>query len=185
MGKLKAMSGKLILCACELAVGIVLLTEPESFTKLVVTAASILFCILGAFSAVNYFRTDPEEAAMSQQLIHGLVALCLGVLLVYKADWIVNSFMPVTLFYGVAALLTGIVKLQWTVDMLRLRRGMWQTTAVASALSLILAAIVFASPFRVRDTLWTFTAIALIVLGVVDGVSAVLSQMDRSASKEG
>ncbi len=180
MEKLKHMSGKLILCVCEVAVGIVLLTAPESFTKLVVTAAGILFCVLGVLAVISYFGADPEEAALSRQLTRGLISLCVGVFLIYKAGWIVRSFMPITLFYGIASLLTGIVKLQWTVDMIRLHRGMWQTTAVAAVLSIVIAIVVFASPFRVRNTLWTFTAIALIITGVVDGASALMSQRDRS-----
>ncbi len=176
MEKFKNILGKLILCACEIAVGVVLFTNPEGFTKLVVTGVGILFCVLGALGAIQYFGEDPEEAALSQQLTKGLIALSLGIFLVFKADWIVRSFMPITVFYGIAALLTGIVKLQWTVDMIRLKRGMWQTTALAAVLSIIIAVVVFVSPFRIRQTLWTFTAIALILTGVVDGVSAILSQ---------
>ncbi len=178
MDKFKKILGKLVLCACEVAVGVVLLTNPEGFTKLTVTALGILFCVLGALSAIRYFSEDPEEAALSQELTRGLIALSLGIFLVYKSDWIVRSFMPITVFYGIAALLTGIMKLQWTVDMIRLHRGMWQTTGVAAVLSIAIAIVVFVSPFRVRDTLWTFTAIALIITGVVDGVSALLSQRE-------
>ena len=171
MDKFKKILGKLVLCACEVAVGVVLLTNPEGFTKLTVTALGILFCVLGALSAIRYFSEDPEEAALSQELTRGLIALSLGIFLVYKSDWIVRSFMPITVFYGIA-------ELQWTVDMIRLHRGMWQTTGVAAVLSIAIAIVVFVSPFRVRDTLWTFTAIALIITGVVDGVSALLSQRE-------
>lgn len=180
MDKLKNISGKLVLCICEVAVGIVLLTEPESFTRIVVTAVGVLFTILGVLSTINYFREDPEEAALGQPLTRGLVALSLGVFLICKAEWIVRSFMPITILYGIAALLTGIIKLQWTVDMIRLRRGSWLTTGIAAVMSIIVAVVVFANPFSVRRTLWTFTAIAFIAIGVVDGVSAFLSQQDRT-----
>lgn len=178
MEKFKKIIGKLILCLCEVAVGIVLFINPEGFTKMIVIGVGILFCVLGVLNAITYFSTEPEEAALSQQLTKGLISLAVGIFLVYKADWIVRSFMPITVFYGIAALLTGILKLQWTVDMIRLKRGMWQTTGIAAVLSIILAIVIFASPFKVRQTLWTFTAIALILTGVVDGVSAILSQRE-------
>ena len=181
MEKLKRMSGKLIVCVCEIAVGVLLLTDPEAFTEMIIRGVGILLCIIGALAAIKYFRTDPEEAALSQELTRGLVALSLGVMFIYKADWIIRSFMPITIIYGLAALLVGIVKLQWTVDMVRLKRGMWQSSAIAAALSIIIAIIVLANPFKVRHTLWVFTAIALIITGAADLVTAVFSQKDRTS----
>lgn len=175
MEKLKKIGGKLIVCACELAVGIVLLTNPEAFTTAVVRGLGILLCVVGALSAIAYFRMEPEEAALSQELTRGLVALALGVLFIYKAGWIVTKFMPITVLYGLAAALAGIVKLQWTVDMIRLKTGMWQSSAVAAVLSIVLAIIILVNPFAVRKTLWVFMAIALIVTSIVDFVTAFLS----------
>ena len=184
MEKFRRISGKLIICACEAAVGVILLVNPEGFTKIMVTAAGILFCVLGALAGIRYFRTEPEDAALTQDLTKGLVALSVGFFLIYRADWIMNSFMPVTVFYGIAALLTGVVKLQWTVDMIRLKRGLWQSSAIAAVLSIIVAVIVFASPFKARKTLWTVTAIVLIVAAIVDGVAAVTSQIERKKEEK-
>ena len=112
MEKFKNSLGKLTVAAGEAAVGVVLLVNPEGFTKLILIAAGILLCILGALSCVTYFRMEPAEAALSQELVRGLVGLVAGVLLIYKADWIIHHLMPVTIIYGIAALFTGIVKLQ-------------------------------------------------------------------------
>lgn len=174
MEKVKNSLGKLIVCAVEAAVGVVLLINPDGFTKLILIAVGILLCVLGALSAINYFRMAPEEAALSQELVRGLVGLAAGVFLIYKADWIIHHLMPITVIYGVAALFVGIVKLQWTVDMARLHSGMWQSSAVASALSIILAVVILANPFSVRRTLWTFAGIVLIVTAVSTLFSAVL-----------
>ena len=180
MEKLKRMGGKLIVCACEVAVGVVLLIDPETFTEALIRGLGILLCVVGVLATLAYFRMDPEEAALSQELTRGLVELALGVLFIYKAGWIVTKFMPITVLYGLTAALTGIVKLQWTVDMIRLKRGMWQSSAVAAALSILIAVVVLSNPFRVRHTLWVFTAVALIITGAADLVTAVFSQKQRS-----
>lgn len=179
MEKLKKIGGKLIVCACELAVGIVLLTDPEAFTTAILRGVGILLCVIGALAAISYFRMDPEEAALSQELTRGLVALAVGIMFIYKAGWIVTKFMPITIIYGLATLLAGIVKLQWTVDMVRLKTGMWQSSALAAALSIAVAVIILLNPFAVRKTLWIFTAVALIVTAVVDLVNAFLSNKQR------
>lgn len=181
MEKLKKIGAKLIVCGCELAVGIVLLTDPEAFTRTVLIGVGILLCVVGVLAAIGYFRMEPQEAALSQELTRGLVALAFGVLFIYKADWIVRSFMPITVVYGLATLLAGIMKLQWTVDMIRLKTGVWQSSAVAAVLSIGVAIVVLLNPFAVRKTLWIFTAVALIVMSVVDLVTAVMSLRERKS----
>ncbi len=168
MEKIKKSMGKIIVCLCEIAVGVVLIVNPDAFTKVVITAAGILFCILGAISVINYFREDPAEAALSQELTRGVLALLLGIFCIYKSSWIVTTFLPIIIIYGVAALVVGVLKLQWTVDMIRLKRGNWVPTAIAAALSIILGVVIILSP---KDTMWTFIAISLIVTGVVDAIS--------------
>lgn len=168
MEKLKKSMGKIVVCLCEIAVGVVLLVNPDSFTKMVITGVGILLCILGAIAVINYFRADPAEAALSQELTRGVLALMLGVFCIYKSGWIVNTFLPIVVLYGVAALVIGVLKLQWTVDMIRLKADGWIPTAVAAALSIILGLVIIFSP---KSSMWTFIAIALIVTGAVDAVS--------------
>lgn len=174
MEKIRKSLGKLIVCAAEAAVGVILLIDPEGFTKVVLIAAGILLCVLGALAGISYFRMEPEDAALSQELVRGLTFLAAGVFLIYKAEWVVYHLMPITIIYGVAALLAGIVKLQWTVDMARLKTGMWQSSAIASALSIILAVVVLTNPFSVRKTLWVFAGVTLIVTAVSTLFSAFL-----------
>lgn len=175
---------RLITCAAEAAVGVVLLVDPEGFTKLILIAVGILLCVLGVLAAINYFRMEAAEAALSQELVRGLVGLAAGVFLVYKADWIVRHLMPITVLYGVAALLVGIVKLQWTVDMARLHTGMWQSSAVASALSIVLAVVILVNPFSARKTLWIFAGVTFIITAIATLFSVLLRAGKKNAPEE-
>lgn len=174
MEKIKNTLSKLIVCAAEAAVGVILLIDPEGFTRFVLIAAGILLCALGALAVIRYFGMDPTEAALSQGLVRGLISLAIGVLIVYNARWIVYRLASLTILYGVAALLAAIVKLQWTVDMARLKTGVWQSAAVASALSIILAVIILTNPFAVRRALWTFSGVTLIITAISTFLSAIL-----------
>lgn len=181
MEKFKNSLGKLIVCVCEIAVGIVLLVDPTGFTKTVVTAAGILLCVLGAIGLINYFREDPAEAALSQQMTKGLLMLLLGAFCIYKSEWIIKTFLPIIVIYGVVVLVVGVMKLQWTVDMIRLKSGNWAPTAIAAALSIVLGLIIVLNP---SETMWTFLAIALIVTGVADGVGAVMGAAGKKTDVE-
>ncbi len=163
MEKIKESAAKLIVCAGEAAVGIVLLIDPTAFTRFVLIAVGILFAVLGALSMISYFRMDPAEAALSQELARGLVELAFGVLIIWKADWITGSLKYLAVLYGGAAIFVGFLKLQWTVDMARLKTGLWQSGAVSAALSIILGIVVLA---YARKALWVFAGVSLIVTAV-------------------
>ena len=171
MEKSKSPISKLIVCACEVAVGVVLFINPEGFTKIVVTGLGILLCVLGAVALINYFRMSPEEASLSQELTRGILALLLGVFCIYKSEWIMKTFLPIIVLYGVACLVVGVMKLQWTVDMIRMGMTRWVPTAIAAALSIIAGLVIVLSPSK---SMWTFLAVALIVTGVADLVSAIM-----------
>ena len=163
MEKMKESMAKLIVCVGEAAVGIVLLINPEGFSKFVLIAAGILFAVLGVLSMISYFRMDPAEAALSQELARGLVELAFGVLVIWKADWITGNLKYLAVIYGGAAIFVGFLKLQWTVDMARLKTGLWQSGAVSALLSIVLGVIVLA---YARKVLWVFAGVSLIVTAV-------------------
>lgn len=180
MEKLRKIPTRLILCIFELALGVVLLIDPVKFTSTVITAIGVLLCVLGALSAITYFRLDPEEAAISQELMKGLTLLAVGIFCIYRSDFFVRWFPVLTTLYGGVILFTGMAELQWTVDMVRLKRGVWQVSAVSALLSFILGVVVLANPFAVLKTLWTFTAISLIIIGVLNGASILFGRGERS-----
>lgn len=161
------MSGILV-CLFELVVGILLLISPISFTSGIIMAAGVVMLILGLVSVVKYFRTDPVEAAQSQILVKGLIALLVGGFCALKAEWFVATFPILTMLYGVAILLSGLGKIQWTVDMLRLKKSKWQLPAISAVVSIVCSLVIITSPFSSAAVLWMFTGISLIVEAVFD-----------------
>ncbi len=180
MGKFRGMWGRLLLCLFEVGLGIVLLVDPVKFTSALMTAVGILLCVLGALSTLTYFRMDPVEASLSQELMKGLTLLVVGVFCIYRSDFFVRWFPVLTTLYGGIIIFTGIDKIQWAVDMFRLRRGVWQVSAVSALLSIVLGVLVLANPFSVLGTLWTFTAVSLIVIGVINGAAVLLGLRERT-----
>ena len=50
----------------ELIIGILLLVNPIGFTSGIIIAFGIALMIMGIRKTIKYFRTEPEEAAVSQ-----------------------------------------------------------------------------------------------------------------------
>ncbi|MCM1217660.1 MAG: DUF308 domain-containing protein [Lachnospiraceae bacterium] len=168
MEKIKRNIGNLLVCLSEIVVGILLLIDPVSFTSGIIITLGILLAVFGVASMVSYFRAAPEEAAQKNGLAMGLIAISVALVCIFRTEWFIAAFPLITVFYGVIILLSGISKIQWAVDMLRLKQKYWFVALVGAALSLVFAAFVLINPFSSTIFLWNFIAISMIIAAVVD-----------------
>lgn len=112
----------IIMCLFELLAGILLLINPVGFTSGIIITLGIVILIIGLLNIISYFHTQPEEAAIQQTLSKGLIASTAGLFCILQSNWFIATFSLLTILYGVIILLTGFLKVQWAIDMLRLKK---------------------------------------------------------------
>ena len=71
MKKILQKFGSIILALGEVLVGVLLLIDPAGFTVGIIAGVGMLLTALGVFLVLAYFKADPEEAAMGQNLMKG------------------------------------------------------------------------------------------------------------------
>ena len=142
-------------------------------------AFGVVLLVIGLMNLVKYFRTDALEAAKSQTMLKGLIALFAGTFCILKSYWFVVTFPVLTVLYGVAVLVVGLGKVQWTIDLVRLKKGKWFWAAVSAVISLGCAAVILANPFEATTVLWMFTGIAMIVDAVFDFAALLMSGKEK------
>ncbi len=152
----------------ELVIGILLLIDPVGYTSGILIAGGIVLTAMGVLGAVAHFRLPPEEAVRNHQLAVGLIEISIGLFCVFYPGWFIETFPVLTLLYGVLLLALGVVKIQWTIDLLRLRRKQWFLALLSGLISIIVAAVLFHNPLQSTTLLWIITAVALIVEAVFD-----------------
>ncbi|MCM1104220.1 MAG: DUF308 domain-containing protein [Clostridium sp.] len=179
MEKMKRNVGNLLMCLAEIVFGILLLIDPVGFTAGIIATLGILLAVLGIVSIIGYFRASPEEAAQKGGLSIGLVALSAALVCIFKTGWFIAAFPLITVFYGVLILLSGIGKIQWAVDMLRLKQKYWFIALIGAVLSVLFAVLVLANPFTSTVLLWNFIAISLIVEAVVDILAFIFGMKQK------
>ncbi len=176
MKTLKENTGGIVMCLFEILVGILLLINPVSFTSGIIIGLGVILLALGAMGVIAYFRLEPIEAARRQTLTKGLVIITAGLFCIFQTHWFIVTFPLLTILYGVIILLTGIAKIQWAVDMLRMKKPNWFLAAIASALSILLAIIILLNPFSSTIFLWRFVAITLILGAILDILALIFSR---------
>lgn len=165
----------IILCLFEAMVGILLLINPIGFTSGIIIVAGTVFVITGLISIIGYFKADALKAAVSRSLMKGLAALLAGAFCIFRSQWFIITFPVLTIIYGVAVLVTGLGKVQLTVDMLRLKNNKWFLAAISAAVSVIGAVVILSNPFASTAVLWMFTGISLIVEAIFDTIIMIVS----------
>lgn len=184
MKTLKESASGIILCLFELIVGILLLINPVEFTSMIITISGIVLIIIGIVLVIKYFRTNAEKAALSQTLVKGLLALLAGCFCVLKTEWFIATFPILTILYGISVLVIGIGKIQLTVDMLRLKRKKWFWAAINAVVSIICAIVILSTPFTSTAVLWVFTGVSILVEGILDIVTLVMSKVAKDKTAE-
>lgn len=179
MNILKRSLGGVVMSMVELLVGILLLVNPVGFTSAIIVVCGIVLMLCGVGSIVKYFRTAPEEAAIRRGLSTGLVELLGGAFCAFNSQWFIVAFPVLTLAYGVVILLIGLTKVQWMVDMIRMKHNWWFLAAISAAVSILCGIVIITSPFSTMTVLWMFIGISLIVEAVFDLVAAFFGHREK------
>lgn len=177
---LKRNSSSMAMSIAEVIIGILLLVNPIGFTSGIIIAFGVVLMIMGIHKTVKYFRTEPEEAAVSQILVKGLLMLLAGAFSAFNSHWFIATFPVLTLVYGVVILITGITKVQWTIDIIRMKRSKWFWAAISAAISIVCGVVIITSPFSTTAVLWMFIGISLIVEAVFDMIGGIFGNREKA-----
>ena len=179
MKYVKQNASNIIVCLFEALVGILLLVNPVGFTAWILILFGAALIVAGILSIVRYFRTPAMEAALGQLLVKGLVLLVAGGFCALNFNWFLITFPLLSVVYGVGILLAGLSKIQWAVDLLRMRRKRWFLAIISAVISIVCAVVIVSNPFTSSAILWMFAGISLIVEAVFDAVALIAAGRNK------
>ena len=180
MKSLRANLGFIVLCLVELAVGVVLLIDPDRFTRAVLFVVGAVLLIAGIVCVIRYFISSPERAAAEKNLAIGLLCLVAGALFVFR-----NSLFPsLTHIYGIALLIVGAIKFQQGFDRLRFHLPYWYLTVINALIAIVISVLILIDPFKAMEMLWRIVAVALIVEAILD-LAAIITGIKAGPAPSG
>lgn len=157
----------------EILIGILLLINPMGLTTLIIIIAGIVLTLTGIVNIISYFRLPAEEVVLQKSLIFGILAVLAGVWCMFRSNWFIALFPLLTTLYGLIVLINGVTKVQWSADMIRLKKRRWGWMALSAAVTIICAVIILRNPFTATATLWMFIGLTMIAEAVIDILSAI------------
>lgn len=163
--KLQEVGGAIILLIC----GLVLLLMPELTLVTITNVIGIFIIVIGAFFLVAYFMRK-ELASGNNDLIKGLVIICVGLFICIKSELVV-SILPVVL--GIGVVLSGILKLQHAFDLKRMGFDTWVRIGLTAAINIFIGLIVILNPFSTVAWLMRLVGVGFIFSGVTDLITTI------------
>lgn len=153
-----------ILSLLFIALGVILILWPNEVMRTSCYMLAAMLIIVGVISLINYLRKDISGILYRYDLVVGLSAILGGILVIIKVDQLL-SLIPVVL--GFLVTISGILKMQNSVDMLRLRQGTWYVAFCMAILNIIFGIVLLIDPFG-RELLVNLLGAALIFSGITD-----------------
>lgn len=168
---LKQMKWDVILTALlYVALGVVALVMPDTMVRTLGYLIGVFLIVAGAVSMVCYLLRDAHQNYFRNDFVHGLVGIAVGIIVLYKVDWIVE-LVPIIL--GVLVVASGCRKLQDVIDMKRMEYGSWVGMLVLAALNVVFGAVIILNPFETAVFLFQLIGVGLIVSGATDCLVAL------------
>ena len=174
----------MLLSLLEIFVGVLLLVDPFAFTSGIIMVLGAVLLFIGLVCIFKYFREQPTNAALEQNLFKGLIALSLGGFCILGNGYIVEISSLLTFIYGVIMLITGFSKIQKTVDLVRLKKTKWYFTAISAAITVACATLILFNSTEATEWIWRFIGITLIVEAVIDAVAVLFGGKDKAIEAE-
>ena len=166
MSLLKQLKWNLILLAVIfIALGIVLILWPGATMKTICYLLAAMLLAIGVVSLINYLRKDISGIIYRYDLVVGLCAILGGILVIVKVDKL-TDLIPAG--GGLLVTMSGIMKMQNSVDMLRLGHGTWHVAFAMAIVNIVAGIVLLMNPFEAAQILIMCLGIALVYSGITD-----------------
>ncbi len=158
----------LLTAALYIVLGVVALVIPDTMVKTLGYLIGILLILAGAVSMICYLLREASQNYYRNGFGYGLVSIAVGILFLYKVEWII-SLVPVIL--GVLVVASGCRKLQDVIDMKRLGYGNWMMVLILAVVNVVMGAALIVNSLDAALFFLQLMGAGLIFSGITDCVT--------------
>lgn len=164
------------------ALGVILLIWPEMTAKNICYVVGVISIAIGIVNLIDYIRKDYSVDAYRYNLVYGLVFVLLGIVIFVKVETVI-SIIPFLL--GFAVTISGLLKFQNAVDLVRMKYSGWCIVMIVSILNIAFGVVLIMNPFASAMVLFICIGIGMIYSGVSDLIATImLSRSIKTVSRE-
>lgn len=155
----------ILMIVATASIGLIYIFSPIPAMKVVCYIIASLMCVYGVYSFVEYFVKNRTEAFGTFGLVKGIALVVFGVFVFLNPDYVSQMLATIV---GIALIIDGVVKAQYSIDLLRLKSNRWWHLLIPAAIVLILGIIVVFNPKETDPPYMLFVGIVLLIDAAID-----------------
>lgn len=162
-----------------IALGIFLLTKPDTTIKIISYTIGIIIILLGAISFGKYFSGKKDGIDFS--VIYGVLSMVMGLIIILNPTALA-TLIPFVL--GFWMIINSIIKIQYSLDLKNYDNNAWIPTLVIALLTLVWGLILVFNPFGGAMAITQMIGIFIIIYSILDIVeSSILHKNIKDMGK--
>lgn len=147
-----------------IAIASLLLFVPAIMVIYICYAMCAAMIIMGIYMIVHYFMTDAFRDLNQFGFSFGVLFVVLGLCGMLKAASLASAFL---VYIGISLLFSGVIMLQFSLDLKRMKDVLWVVMLVVSIAVTICSILVILQPFGNREFYEKYTSYVLLVAGIL------------------
>lgn len=141
--------------------GIIIIINPQEMLNIVSLIAGIIFLIVGIVKVINYFILKGNYDFYNYELIHGLVAFLIGVIILAYTNTISMLFI---ILIGIWITYSGLISLTLSMKMQAIKIPSWIPIFIISLIMMIIGIYIIAAP----ESIMIFVGALMIAYAVME-----------------
>ena len=185
MKSLKQNASTLLFILFEAIVGVLLLYEPEKFTKAVVLAIAAVFVLIGIVSLITYLvRRKKEQDKSTLSLIKSMISLTIGLVFLILSFFLSEILAVIAIIYGIYFLVSGIVKTQTFFIAKKIGFTGSIFSLISAFLSIVFGVYIIIYHLKAAQVWWMFIGITMIIEAIIDLIYVIAAMIKPKNEKE-
>lgn len=148
-----------------IAAGVLFLVFPDSCSKIICYLIGGALFIGGIISIAAYLKYGRDVPFSSFGLVRGTALVVIGVFILINPEFLIGFLSSIL---GIVLIIDGTLKLQYAVDLLRLKISGWVAVLILALAAVVFGVLILFNPFATARTLMYFIGISLVIDGVSD-----------------
>ncbi len=171
MNELKKLQWDVIITSVIcIMLGAVLIFFPTAVNEMIAYVIAAGMFVISIIEFYNYFKKDIKAQFYRNDLVTGVVALVVGIILLAKRELIIQI---IPIFLGALIIISGVKKLQNGLDLIRLKLKGWKPVLILAGINIIFGVIMVICARETADVITILIGVGLAFSGITDLFSAI------------
>ena len=161
----------IVMAIAYIVLGVVLIMYPSQVQKLISYILAFALIAMGIVNLIQYTRLDTNQIVNSYDLVLGFSTMIGGILIIINVE---RFEQLVLIVMGFMILVSGVMKLQSSVNLMRLRSTSWQVPFAMVMICIVYGIIMLINPFGAGGFFFAMMGIGFILSGITDIIVSVM-----------